>query len=233
LADLESIEKRLTRVQKAAKAGEKLAAKEAAVLEKLKEAFDQGHPARSVDLTDEELGVIRELNLLTLKPVVYVANISEQDLAQIDQNEHVRKVKQSAQQEAAEMVVICARVEEELAQLDEEEKELFLAELGIAESGLDKLIKATYRRLGLITYFTAGEKEVKAWTITRGTKAPQAAGKIHSDFEKGFIRAEVIHYDDLVACGSLLEAREKGLLRLEGKEYVVQDGDVIHFRFNV
>ena len=233
LADLEVVEKRLTRVQKAAKAGEKQAVKEAAVLEKLKETFERGEPARSITFSSDELELLRPFNLLTLKPVVYVANVSEEDVEAPQHNEYVLQVQKRAEAEQAELVVICAKVEEEIAQLDDDEKELFLTELGIAESGLDQLIKATYRKLGLITYFTAGEKEVRAWTITEGTKAPQAAGKIHTDFEKGFIRAEVIHYDDLIKAGSMAEAREQGLLRLEGKEYVVQDGDVIYFRFNV
>lgn len=233
LADLESVERRLTRVQKQAKAKEKEAVLELVALEKLKEAFEREEPARKVPLTDDELTAIKSLNLLTLKPVVYVANVSEREIGQGAENPHVAKVRQKASEEGAEVVVISAKVEEELAQLEEEEKALFMEELGIEESGLDQVIKATYRTLGLITFFTAGEKETRAWTITQGTKAPQAAGKIHSDFERGFIRAEVIHYDDLIALGSMAEAREKGLLRLEGKEYVVKDGDVIHFRFNV
>lgn len=233
LADLESVEKRLNRVQKQAKAKEKEALLELAALEKLKEAFEGGEPARSVPLTDDERAAIKSLNLLTLKPVVYVANVSEKEMGRDRENPHVAKVRQKTSAEGAEVVVISAKVEEELAQLEEEEKALFMEELGLEESGLDQVIKATYRTLGLITYFTAGEKETRAWTITQGTKAPQAAGKIHSDFERGFIRAEVIHYDDLITLSSMAEAREKGLLRLEGKEYVVKDGDVIHFRFNV
>ncbi|MDQ0339294.1 GTP-binding protein YchF [Caldalkalibacillus uzonensis] len=232
-ADLESVEKRITRVQKMAKAGDKTAKQELEVLERLKQAFEAGQTARSLNLSAEEQALIRDLHLLTLKPVLYVANVSEGEIGRTADNTHVQRVKKFAAHDLAEVVTICAKVEAEIAELEGEDRALFLEELGIEESGLDQLIKATYKLLGLITYFTAGEKEVRAWTIKQGTKAPQAAGKIHSDFEKGFIRAEVIHYDDLVTAGSMTEAKEKGLLRLEGKEYVVQDGDVMHFRFNV
>ncbi|EGL83653.1 GTP-binding protein YchF [Caldalkalibacillus thermarum TA2.A1] len=233
LADLETVEKRMTRVQKMAKSGDKTAKQQLEVLEQLKQAFEQGQTARSLNLSEEEEHLIKELHLLTLKPVLYVANVSEGEIGQEENNPHVQRVKDYAAHDLAEVVTICAKVEAEIAELEGEDKVLFLEELGIQESGLDQLIKATYKLLGLATFFTAGEKEVRAWTIKEGTKAPQAAGKIHSDFEKGFIRAEVIHYNDLVAAGSMAEAREKGLLRLEGKDYVVKDGDVIHFRFNV
>lgn len=232
LADMESVEKRLERIPKLIKAGEKNAKEEEVVLRKLLEAFEEEKSARTVELTEDERLLIRDLHLLTLKPMLYVANVREDEIGQAD-NEHVQRLRKHAEEENTEVVVISAKVESEIAELDGEDKALFLEELGIEESGLDQLIRATYRLLGLYTYFTAGVQEVRAWTITKGTKAPQAAGKIHSDFEKGFIRAEVVHYDDLVAVGSMNAAKEKGLLRLEGKDYVVKDGDVMHFRFNV
>jgi hypothetical protein len=206
---------------------------EAELLERLKETLYANKPARSLEVNDEERLVLRELHLLTSKPVLYAANVSEEEAADPDRNPNVQKVRERAAQEGAEVVAISAKVEAEIAELDGEDKALFLAELGLAESGLNRLIRAAYKLLGLTTYFTAGEQEVRAWTIRRGTKAPQAAGVIHSDFERGFIRAEVVSYEDLVAAGSMAAAREKGLLRLEGKDYVVQDGDVMHFRFNV
>ncbi|SFI69836.1 redox-regulated ATPase YchF [Thermoflavimicrobium dichotomicum] len=233
LADLETVEKRLDRVARQKKSGDKLAIAEYEILTKVQEALAEGRPARSVGLTEEEKFIIKSLNLLTMKKMLYAANVSEQDVAHPEKNPHVQTVKEIAMSEGADIVTVSAQVEAEIAELDEEERKLFLAELGLETSGLDRLIAAAYRLLGLITYFTAGEKEVRAWTIREGTKAPQAAGVIHSDFERGFIRAEVVGYQDLMAAGSLVQAREKGLLRLEGKDYVVQDGDIITFRFAV
>jgi len=233
LADIETVEKRLERTRKNMKSGDKKYAMEAELLERLKETLYANKPARSLEVNDEERLVLRDLHLLTSKPVLYAANVSEEEAADPDRNPNVQKVRERAAQEGAEVVAISAKVEAEIAELDGEDKALFLAELGLAESGLNRLIRAAYKLLGLTTYFTAGEQEVRAWTIRRGTKAPQAAGVIHSDFERGFIRAEVVSYEDLVAAGSMAAAREKGLLRLEGKDYVVQDGDVMHFRFNV
>ncbi|MBO8172155.1 MAG: redox-regulated ATPase YchF [Bacillaceae bacterium] len=233
LADLETVSKRLERTQKRLKSGDKEIKAEVEVLEKLRDAFEQEQPARSLDWSTEEHKILRELNLLTIKPVLYVANVGEDEVGKADANPHVQTVKELASKEGAEVVIISAKVESEIAELEGEDRELFLEELGLTESGLDRLIKAAYRLLGLITYFTAGEKEVRAWTIREGTRAPQAAGVIHSDFERGFIRAEVVAYQDLIEAGTMGQARENGKLRLEGKDYVVQDGDIIHFRFNV
>ncbi|RYL94168.1 redox-regulated ATPase YchF [Sporolactobacillus sp. Y61] len=233
LADLEQITKRLDRVQKLANQKEKQAIIELSALNKLKAAFDAGKPARHVDLTDEEEAAIKPFNLLTRKPVLYVANISEDDVAKPDENPHVRAVKDYAEKDGAEVIAISARIESEIAELDPDEKQAFLQDLGLKTSGLDRLIAKSYQLLGLATYFTAGEKEVRAWTFRRGTKAPQAAGIIHSDFERGFIRAEIVSYDDLISAGSETAAREQGHLRLEGKDYVMQDGDIVNFRFNV
>jgi ribosome-binding ATPase len=233
LADMETVDRRIERTRKAAKSGDKKILEEIKLLERIKEAFEAGKPARTLDLNEEERMMIRDLHLLTIKPVLYVANVAESEVGNPDENPYVKQVRSFAAEEGAEVVVISAKVESEIAELEGEDRELFLAELGLQESGLDRLIKAAYKLLGLITYFTAGEKEVRAWTIRRGTKAPQAAGVIHSDFERGFIRAEVIAYDDLINAGSMNAAKEKGLLRLEGKDYVVQDGDIMHFRFNV
>lgn len=232
-ADLESLEKRLERVKKQAKSGDKETLAELAVLEKVKGALEQNIPARSVELTADEKEKMKHMFLLTSKPVIYVANISEDDLISSKENEYVKKVKEYAANEGAEVITISAKIEAELTELSEEEKKEMLLEYGLEEPGLDKLIRSGYKLLGLITFFTAGPKEVRAWTIKKGTKAPQAAGKIHSDFERGFIRAEVMEYDDLVTLGSQHAVREKGLLRSEGKDYVVKDGDVILFRFNV
>src|SRR5699024_7924132 len=181
---------------------------------------------------DEKL-IANQLHLLTAKPILYVANVSEDEITDAENNEHVQAVRTFAEKEGAEVIVVSAKIEEEIAELDQEEKEMFLEELGITESGLDQLIKASYHLLGFATYFTAGEQEVRAWTFKKGMKAPEAAGIIHTDFEKGFIRAETVSYDDLMDGGSMAQARENGKVRLEGKDYVVQDGDVIHFRFNV
>ncbi|CAJ1000728.1 MULTISPECIES: redox-regulated ATPase YchF [Bacillales] len=232
-ADLESVERRIDRIGRKVKAGDKEAKQELDVLERLKAAFEEGKPARSVELDEDERKLIRDLHLLTIKPVLYVCNVAEDGILDADNNPHVQAVRKQAAEEGAQVVVISAKVEAEIAELEGEDKQMFLEELGLKESGLDRLIRAAYDLLGLITYFTAGVQEVRAWTIRKGTKAPQAAGVIHSDFERGFIRAEVISYDDLVEAGSVAAAREKGKYRLEGKEYVVQDGDVMHFRFNV
>ncbi len=233
LADIESVEKKIERSRKNMKGGNKQYAAEVECLEKVKDVLYDDKPARSIDLTVEEKLVLRDLHLLTMKPVLYAANVSEAEAANAEGNPHVAKVKEYAAAENNEVVVISARVEAEIAELEGEDKEMFLEELGLQESGLNRLIRAAYVLLGLDTYFTAGVQEVRAWTIRRGTKAPQAAAVIHTDFERGFIRAEVVSYDDLVTNGSMAGAKEKGLLRLEGKEYVVQDGDVMHFRFNV
>ena len=233
LADLESVEKRIGRVEKLAKQKDKEAVVEFEVLQKLRTAFEAEQPARTVEFTEDELKVAKGLHLLTIKPVLYVANVGEDDVADPSGNEYVQKVKEFAAKDQAEVIVICAKIEEEIAELEGEEKEMFLSELGIAESGLDQLIRAAYSLLGLATYFTAGVQEVRAWTFRNGMKAPQCAGVIHSDFEKGFIRAETVSYEDLLAAGNMVAAKEAGKVRLEGKEYVVRDGDVMHFRFNV
>jgi len=233
LADLESVEKRLQRVGKMAKQKDKDAMIEEPVLLKLREAFEDEKAARSVEFTDEELRVAKGLHLLTIKPMLYVANVSEDEIANADENEYVQKVREFAKVDNAQVIVVCAKIEEEMAELDDEEKAMFLDELGIQESGLDQLVKASYQLLGLATYFTAGVQEVRAWTFRKGMKAPQCAGVIHTDFERGFIRAETVSYDDLVANGSMATAKEAGKVRLEGKEYIVQDGDVMLFRFNV
>lgn len=233
LADLETIEKRIERTHKLVKSGDKKAQAELAVLNRIREMLEQAQPARRVEMTEDEAVLIRDLNLMTLKPVLFVANISEDEIASPDDNQYVQQVKEYAAQEGAEVIAVSAKVESEIAELDDEEAKEFLGELGLDESGLDKLIKASYKLLGLMNFFTAGEDEVRAWTIKKGTKAPQAAGKIHTDIERGFIRAEIVSYDDLMAAGSNAAAREKGNVRLEGKEYVMQDGDVTYFRFNV
>ena len=233
LADLETVERRLERTRKLLKSNDKKAQLELTVLEKIHAALAAGNAARTVDLSDDEKGLVREINLLSIKPILYVANVGEDEAAEPATNPHVQQIREYAAKEQAEVIVVSARVESEIAELEETEAREFLADLGLAESGLHKLIRAGYQLLGLITFFTAGEPEVRAWTITRGTKAPQAAGKIHTDFERGFIRAEVVSYEDLIKAGSYAVARERGQLRLEGKDYVMQDGDVVHFRFNV
>lgn len=233
LSDLEMVQRRIDRTKKAMK-GDKSLASEVALLERVQAALDEGKSARSLEYTDEELVVMREMCLISMKPVLYAANVAEDDFSKgIDDNEYVNRVKEYAAAEGSEVMPVSARIEEEISQLDGDEKQMFLEELGMTEAGLDRLIKASYKLLGLISYLTAGEPEVRAWTITNGTKAPQAAGKIHTDFERGFIRAEVVHYDDLMACGSMTAAKEKGLVRSEGKEYVMKDGDIVLFRFNV
>ncbi|HHU74403.1 MAG TPA: redox-regulated ATPase YchF [Clostridiales bacterium] len=232
-SDIEILERRIAKTAKGAK-NDKVLAKELELLERLKVFLEDGKMAKAFPADDEEWELIASFNLLTAKPVIYAANVKEDDLADDGaNNEYVKAVQKLAKDEDSEVFVICAQIEQEIAELDEEEKKMFLEELGLKESGLEKLIKASYRLLGLISYITAGQKETRAWTIKIGTKAPQAAGKIHSDFERGFIRAEVVSYDNLVECGSYNAARDKGLVRSEGKEYVVQDGDVILFRFNV
>jgi GTP-binding protein YchF len=234
LSDMEIVERRLQKSEKAKKADPSLAF-EAEVLKKVQSVLDAGNSARTIatDLSKDEDDFVRSLDLLSYKPVIYMANVSEKELVE-PENPWVTLVKTYAEKESSEVVVICAKVEAELAELEPEERKLFLDELGIKESGLDKLIKVSYSLLDLISFLTAGEPEVRAWTIKRGTKAPQAAGKIHTDFERGFIRAETIGYDKLMECGgNLVHAKEKGLVRSEGKEYVVKDGDIVHFLFNV
>ena len=233
LADLESLDKRYTRVSKIARTKDKDAVQEMAILEKIKEALEAGKSARTVSFTQEEKPFVDSLFLLTTKPVLYVANVAEDDVVEGAENDMVKQVRTFAETEGAEVVVISARIEEEMAELEDDKKTEYLAELGIEESGLDKLIQKAYTLLGLGTYFTAGEKEVRAWTFRLGMKAPQAAGVIHTDFERGFIRAETVSYDDLLEHGSMQAAKEAGKVRLEGKDYVVQDGDVMLFRFNV
>lgn len=232
-SDLEILERRIDRTKKMMK-GDKSLGAELALLERVKEALENGKPARSLEYTDEEYNIIKEVALISLKPVLYAANVAEDDFQKgIENNRFVNAVKELAASEGSEVMPVSAKIEEEISQLDGEEKAMFLEELGMSESGLDRLIKASYKLLGLISYLTAGEPEVRAWTIVNGTKAPQAAGKIHSDFERGFIRAEVVAYDDLTACGGMVAAKEKGLVRSEGKEYVMKDGDIVLFRFNV
>jgi GTP-binding protein YchF len=233
LADLETIDKRIGKVEKLAKQKDKDAVFEYEILAALKDAFEQEKPARSLEFSKDQEKYVKQLHLLTSKPVLYVANVSEDEVADPNGNDYVKKVKEFASGENAEVIIICAKIESEIAELEGEEKAMFLEELGIEESGLDQLIKASYYLLGLATYFTAGEQEVRAWTFRKGIKAPGAAGIIHSDFERGFIRAETVSYADLVAAGSMTGAKENGKVRLEGKEYVVEDGDIIHFRFNV
>jgi GTP-binding protein YchF len=234
LADLETVQKRMDRTRKTAQSGDAKSRQEMEVLERIADALDRGLPARSVEFADEQEAFARSLFLLTRKPVLYAANIAEDEIGPgEDDLPMVKKVREIAQKEKAEVMVISARIEEELAQLEDEERREYLKELGLPASGLDRLVQASYRLLGLISFLTAGPKEVRAWTITRGMTAPQAAGKIHSDFERGFIRAEVVSFDALVENGSMAACKEKGLVRSEGKEYVVKDGDIVLFRFNV
>ena len=232
-SDLEMLERKIDRTKKAMK-GDKSLASEVALYERVKEALEAGKLAKTLEYTDEELALMRDIFLITMKPVIYAANVAEDDFSKgIENNALVNRVKEYAAAESSEVMPVSAKIEEEIAQLEPDEREMFLEDLGMSESGLDRLIKASYSLLGLISYLTAGEPEVRAWTITKGTKAPQAAGKIHSDFERGFIRAEVVAYDDLMACGTMAAAKEKGLVRSEGKEYVMKDGDIVLFRFNV
>ena len=232
-SDLEMLERRIDRVKKAMK-GDKTLGAELELLERVYAALSDGKNARSLDYNEDELAIMQDCQLLSMKPVIYAANIAEDEIgSDMSDNAGYQKLKAYAESEHAQIMPICAGIEAEIAQLDGDEKAEFLSDLGIKESGLDRLIKASYTLLGLISYLTAGPKEVRAWTITKGTKAPQAAGKIHSDFERGFIRAEIISFDELVACGSMNVAKEKGLIRSEGKDYVIQDGDIVLFRFNV
>lgn len=233
LADLEIIQNRLNKTSKKAQMTKnKEELKEIELLERIKENLEKNIPARKLGLDEEEKKIISSLNLITLKPVIYVANVGEEDIL-VGTNKYVEEVKKYAEQEQSETVMICAKIESELVELPDDEKQLFLEELQIDESGLDKLIKKTYKLLGLATYFTVGPDEVRAWTFTKGMKAPECAGIIHSDFERGFIKAEVMSYDDLVSCGSEKDVKENGKMRLEGKDYIMQDGDICHFRFNV
>ncbi len=231
-ADMETVEKRIDRQQKMAKSGDKKLLGEIDLLKRIYDHLESGKPVRTFEADKDEQEAIKGLFLLTSKPVIYVANISEDDLGG-EPNDYVKALYEIAKNEGAEAMTVCAKLEEEVAELDPEEKQAFLEEMGVHESGLDQLVKACYRLLGLISFLTAGPKEVRAWTIQKGTKAPQAAGKIHSDFERGFIRAAVVPYETLVEHGSIAACKEKGLVRSEGKEYVMQDGDVIEFFFNV
>ncbi len=233
-ADLEAVEKRRDRVAKMVKTGDKKYKAELELLERIHAALEDGKPARSVEISKEEQEYMKELFLLTTKPVIYAANVAEDDFVNgIDNNPNVKKLEELAKAENAEVLPISAQIEEELSELDDDDKAAYLNELGLKESGLNRLVKKSYSLLGLISFLTSGSDECRAWTIKRGTKAPQAAGKIHTDFEKGFIRAEVVSYDDLMLCGTYAAAREKGLVRLEGKDYVMNDGDIVLFRFNV
>ena len=232
-SDIEMVDRRIDRAMKAAKGDKKYLA-EVEFLKRLKEHLENGKSARGFDFTDDERELIKSTPLLSAKPVIYAANLSEDDFANnIDTNEHYKEVCRIAEEEHSAVLPICAQTEAEIAEMDDEDKAMFLAELGLEVSGLNRIIKEGYALLGLISFLTAGKPEVRAWTIKKGTKAPQAAGKIHTDFEKGFIRAEVISFDDLMECGSMAAAKEKGLVRLEGKDYVMQDGDIVLFRFNV
>lgn len=233
LADLGSIDKRKDKATRSAKSGDKDAKLELEIIEKIQPVLEEGKPVRAADLTDDEREIVKRWFLLTSKPTIYAANVDEATLANPASNPHVQKVMEYAANENADVVPICAKLEAELVALDPADRDDYLKDLGLESSGVDKLIKAAYHMLGLMSFLTAGEKEVRAWTIPIGTKAPQAAGEIHTDIERGFIRAEIISYDDLVACGSRKAASEKGLARLEGKEYIMQDGDVVDFRFNV
>jgi len=233
LADMETLEKRIEKTKKNLKADKSLQ-NELNILEEVLASLEEGISVRAMDLSEDDANFVKTLDLLSYKPVIYVANVSENDVASGENSEHVRKIKELADAEDTEVIVVCAKVEAEVSELDDEERQMFLEELGITESGLNKLIKASYRKLNLISFLTAGEKEVRAWTIRNGTKAQAAAGKIHSDIERGFIRAETIAFDKLVECGgNLAFAKEKGLVKAEGKEYIVKDGDVMNFLFNV
>lgn len=231
-ADIETVDKRLDRARKQLKADKKIQV-EIDVFEKIKKTLEEGKSARTLDLTDEEKELVKDTYLLTLKPILYIANVSEEQLDNAENDAYVLKVKEYAKNENASVIPLCVKIEEELASLEDNDKQEMLEALGLEESGLDKVIKASYDLLGLMSFLTAGEPEVRAWTIKKGTKAPAAAGKIHSDIERGFIRAEVVSYDDLMREGSMNAVKEKGLLRSEGKEYIMQDGDIVLFRFNV
>ena len=233
-ADLEVLERRMERTVKLARSGDKKAKEEYALMERVKEHLEKNLPIRTMEVNEDEEEIIKSFFMITSKPVLYACNISEDDMMEGNtENEYVKKVREHAEKEDSEVVIVCAKLEEELSGLEDDEKLEMLSEYGLEESGLDKLIKLSYKLLGLISYLTAGVQEVRAWTIKEGTKAPQAAGKIHTDIERGFIRAEIVAYDDLVECGSEAHAKEKGVYRLEGKEYIMKDGDVVNFRFNV
>ena len=232
-ADMEVMERRIDRTRKMLKSGDKKFLAEIELYESILQSLEKGMPVRAMKFEADQQAFVDQLMLLTSKPVIYAANVSEDDISSSEDNAFVKELREFAVKENAEVIVISAKIEEEISQLDDSEKQEFLGALGLSESGLDKLIKASYKLLGLISFLTAGQQEVRAWTIIKGTKAPQAAGKIHSDFERGFIRAEIVAYDDLMACGSYTAAKEKGLVRSEGKEYVMKDGDVTLFRFNV
>jgi ribosome-binding ATPase len=233
LADLASCEKRREKAIRAAKSGDKDSKRELEILDKIQPVLEEGRPARAADLTEDERAIVRRWFLLSTKPTIYAANVDEASLADPASNPHVQTVKEHAEVEKADVVVICAKLEAELVALEAAERKEFLEAHGVASSGVDELIKAAYHMLGLMSFLTAGEKEVRAWTIPVGTKAPQAAGEIHTDIERGFIRAEIVSYDDLTKAGNYAAAREQGVLRLEGKEYVMQEGDIVNFRFNV
>ncbi|MGM0436956.1 MAG: redox-regulated ATPase YchF [Bacillota bacterium] len=233
LADLDTVEKRLEKAERKAKSGEKEDIKEVEELKKLKEALETGKNIRELEFNKITNNLIKELQLLSAKPIIYVCNINEDEINNSEDNKYVKEVKEHAQKEGAGVVKISAEIEADIAELEEEDKELFLNDLGLERSGLDTLIKEGYDLLDLITFFTAGKKEVRAWTVKRGSNAPEAAGKIHTDMQRGFIRAEVVSYNDLVEAGSIANARDEGYLRLEGKDYIVKDGDVCFFRFNV
>ena len=232
MADLEMVNRRIEKAQKAAK-GDKKFLHEVDVFKGLAEHLNAGKSARTYECDDDDMALIATSDLLSLKPIIYAANTDEDGFTNLDGNQYYQQVKELAEKEGAQVLPICAKLEQDIAELEGEEKQMFLEELGVEESGLDRLIKCSYALLGLISFLTYGEDECRAWTIKKGTKAPKAAGKIHTDIERGFIRAEVIAYNDMMACGSVNAAKEKGLLRSEGKEYVVQDGDMIYFRFNV
>ena len=233
LADLESVQNKIAKAEKQARANDKQAQEELALLLRCKECLENEQSLRTLELDENESQIMKSFFLLTSKPVIYAANISENDIANENDNQYVKLVKEQAQKEGAEVIVLSAKIEEEISKLSAEEKQMFYEDLGIKHSGLDNLIKASYKLLGLISFLTAGEKEVRAWTIKNGTKAPQAAGKIHTDFERGFIKAEVCDYHDLLELGGYVKAKEKGKVRMEGKDYVVKDGDVMLFKFNV
>ncbi|HTK39151.1 MAG TPA: redox-regulated ATPase YchF [Pyrinomonadaceae bacterium] len=233
LADLASVEKRRDKAMRAAKSGDKDAKHEIEILDKIQPVLEEGRPARSADLSDDEHAIVKGWFLLSTKPTIYAANVDEQTLADPDTNPHVQTVRDHAKSESAEVVIICAKLEAELVALDAEERKEYLKDLGLASSGVDNLIRSAYKMLGLMSFLTAGEKEVRAWTIPQNTKAPKAAGEIHTDIERGFIRAEIVSYNDLTKVGSYAAARDQGLLRLEGKEYMMQEGDIVNFRFNV
>ncbi len=231
-ADIETVDKRIEKTIKLLKADKKYQI-ELDALNKIKSLLESGKPARNVELTDEEKETVKDLFLLTSKPIIYIANVEEEQLANIENDENVKKVKELAKQENTKCIPLCAKIEEELSGLDEKDKKEMLEALGLKESGLDTVIRESYDLLGLMSFLTAGEPEVRAWTIKKGTKAPEAAGKIHSDIQRGFIKAEIVSYDDLIREGGMAAAKEKGLVRSEGKEYIMQDGDVVLFKFNV